>query len=219
MTRRCTLCAPNACSCVAASTRGDLESARWAAERGVKLEGFAHKEGLCGDRFPSAEKRLSVADGIYNSAAMRNYRELARLRAAEIARLLATLPAELARLERHVKFVDLLLDGDGMDMYQIAAAFGRKSHSSASALRAEVENAARVALGKAQNIGQKCERPRCMQTVARLAAGGGRPARYCCDQCATEHRQAMWRQTRRVGAIRRSTVEFPSQNSDAGRTG
>ena len=197
--RRCNLCAPAPCSCGTSGSRRDLDANRWAEERGVKLAHDYFREGLCGDRFPSEEKRVSVAEGIYNTAAMRNYRELARIRAAEITRLLATLPAELARLERHVKFVDLFLDGNGMNMYMIAAAFGRKSHSSASALRAEVEDAARVALGKLQNIGQKCARPRCQNKVDRLAPGGGRPAKYCSATCGSHHSRAMYEQRKRRG--------------------
>ena len=208
---RCVLCDLDLCTCAATSTRGDLEAARWAAERGVKLEHEYYKEGLCGDRFPSLEKRMRVADGQFGTAALREYRERAELRAGELAKTIAAMQREHARLARHVAFLGMHLNGDGMDMYQIAAAFRKRSHSSASAMLKEIVlSAAGRDEADREHAGRKCRRPRC-PSMARVRVGPGRPPDYCSDACRSAHWDAM--KCAKLRVVRNIT------ESDASRTG
>lgn len=196
----------SSCACDSAEAKQDKAANAWARSQGERLESAHKKLGLCGDRFPTFEKRRALVERMLDAKVLRDYREMARIRREQIEQTRAFLDAEDAKLKLHVDILDLHFDEGALEgglepKVEIARRFGFKSHSWTSERMAEIRRAA-IESAPAGNdyVGLPCKRPRCGKPIERVSANGQHPE-YCRDACANAHHQAMWRARKRAGMV------------------
>ena len=112
---------------------------------------------------------------------LRHHLDVVTLRLQAIVRAQQAMATERERLELHARVLSLRTDGDGMELKEIAAAIGLRSHSSVSTILTEIKVEAQGrAKGEAIAVPCRCGRQGCMV----VAHGTGRRAfrtRKCQD--------------------------------------
>lgn len=206
--KRCPSCPPGArsCRCALREAEADRAAEAWARERGVRVEREDARLGLCGDRFPSAEQRKSLAERILDATVLRDYRELVRLRREEIASTRVKLAEEDARLAEQERFLDLMFDGEGLNKKEIAQEYGRQSHSFASDRLQEIREEILAAVDRGF-VALPCKRQKCRRAIEKVNLKRGRKHEYCSEDCALADASERYRRKKRAGAAAKNHDE------------